>query len=118
MKFLCKEGEKMEKIFYEKSKFVKEEHEFTIDDMKNVFLKGQDSVFNRTIYLGIWQNQNGGGITATIGDREIKFDYSRYGLSESTANIRKFLENNRKVEKVSKGLFFEKLNSIKNLLSA
>jgi hypothetical protein len=107
----------MEKIFYEKSKFVREEHEFEIEDMKNVFLKGRDSSFNRTVYLGIWQNQNGGGVTATIGDREIKFDYSRYGLSESTANIRKFLESNRKVEKISKDLFFEKLDNIKNLLS-
>mgnify|MGYP000929356033 FL=1 len=107
----------LEKIYYTKEQCIKEECEFVIDDMKNVFLKGQDPIFNRTVYLGIWQNQNAAGVTATIGDREIKFDYSRYGLSGSTVSIKKFLENNRRVEKVSKEMFFNKLDNLKSILS-
>jgi len=105
----------MEKIHYSKENFIKVECEFEIEDIKNVFLKGQDS-FNRTVYFGMWQNQNGDGITANVEDRKIMFDYSRYGLTGSTVNAKKFLQANKKVEKISKEVFFNKLDSIKKIL--
>lgn len=106
----------MEKINYTKQQLVNEDCEFVIEDMKNVFLRGRDSIYNNLIYLGIWKNSNGAGVIAVIENRKIIFDYSRYGLGESSVPIKQFLKQNRDVKTISKDMFFNHLNEIKNIL--
>ena len=107
----------MNRILYKKEKFITEKHEFQVENMKSVFLKGRTESENSEAYLGIWVTAKGLR-EVTINKNNIHYDYS-HGSSVSTEiTVKNFLGKHNLVEKISKELFFNKLNDIKELLSS
>lgn len=105
----------MLKIRYEKSKFTKEEKEFEIEDTKHCFITGNDMTYNRTEHLGIWRSSDG-FIIATLGDRNINFEWWGNSNGYTDSYIKEFLSKHNNCKNIESSIFFNKLNHIKNIL--
>ena len=101
-------------INYQDTMIVTEEKSFEIEDRKNCFLRAVNKNDNRTVYFGSWVN-NSRLKVVTIHDRQINFDYA----SPSCCNeidIKKFLQDKTKIEKIDMQTFFNRLEEIKRIL--
>jgi len=75
---------------------------------------GKDKLKNNEVYFGIWVSDSLLK-NATISNGKIEYDTSKFLISNNI-DVRKFLENHNKVEKISSDLFFRKLKRVTNLL--
>lgn len=102
----------MAKILYKRTVENTEELEFEVEDIKNVFLKGQDKIYNRTVCFGLWQYKAGFKVV-TISSDVITFDHSICSSENTSIDIKKFLQSHNSVEKISQQQFISRLSNVK-----
>lgn len=103
-------------IEYEISKYVKETHKISIEDTKNVFLKGKDPFDNLNTYFGIWINDNTLSIVTIIRWRTINYKCYLNVNIPTTNLIQEYLSNNKNVEIISRDEFKEQIERITSIL--
>ena len=100
------------KVNYTKSKFVKEEYQFEIEDIHNCFLQGQREDTNITEYLGIYKTQKYLLIIEIQNQTNIIMQHYENKGVYTDNDIRDFLKRHTKVKEITKNIFKSKLNNI------
>ena len=100
------------------SKEIKQEEivSLEVEDVKNCYLKGNDSLNGITNYLGIWTDKQGLKIVKIENQKTINIDFCSNKNIYVDSDVKQFMKNNNKIEVISKEMFRTELDRITNKL--
>lgn len=103
-------------IEYEKNKHTTETFKFEIEDIKNVFLQGNNMWDNVNSYFGIWESNNRVTVVTITGYKTINYDYCFDTGFSTICYIKEYLGKNNNVKIISKEEFKEQIDHIRKRL--
>ena len=106
----------MEKITVSKETKQTENISIEVENVKNCYLKGNDSLNGITNYLGIWTDKQGLKIVKIENQKTINIDSCINKNIYVDSDIKQFMKNNKKVEVISKEIFRKELDRIISIL--